>query len=201
MQGVTMNTGMNTVGGAQGEVDVDTTRGDFSDPLKQKGDFKRTGAADSVVDTKAATEAQRAAERNRQALKAREHHDSDDEDDDTAARVASMRFQDPLSGAGGAKSKGNAKAASKFSLGGGDPCAACGKSVGFADKKTAIGAIWHKDCFKCCHCNKILDSSNALDAGGKPCCKACHSRHHGPKGIGFGFMADTGLGADGKPAQ
>ncbi|KAL0273228.1 UNVERIFIED_CONTAM: hypothetical protein PYX00_005957 [Menopon gallinae] len=76
-------------------------------------------------------------------------------------------------------------------------CPKCGKSVYAAEEKVAGGLKWHKMCFKCGMCNKMLDSTNCAEHEGELYCKTCHARKYGPKGYGFGGGAgclsmDTG---------
>ncbi|VDM23569.1 unnamed protein product [Wuchereria bancrofti] len=76
-------------------------------------------------------------------------------------------------------------------------CPKCGKSVYAAEEMNAGGYKWHKFCFKCAMCNKLLDSTNCCEHQAELYCKQCHSRKYGPKGIGFGIGAgaltmDTG---------
>ncbi|KAH8250853.1 hypothetical protein KR038_003946 [Drosophila bunnanda] len=86
-------------------------------------------------------------------------------------------------------------------------CPKCKKSVYAAEEKVAAGQKWHKMCFKCGMCNKLLDSTNAAEHEGEVFCKVCHARKFGPKGYGFGGGAgclsmDTGahLGLTDQPA-
>ncbi|XP_063233355.1 muscle LIM protein Mlp84B isoform X2 [Bacillus rossius redtenbacheri] len=65
-------------------------------------------------------------------------------------------------------------------------CPKCGKSVYAAEEKVAGGLKWHKMCFKCGLCNKLLDSTNCAEHEGELFCKVCHARKFGPKGYGFG---------------
>merc|ERR1711862_507796 len=65
-------------------------------------------------------------------------------------------------------------------------CPVCGKSVYAAEERLAGGFKWHKGCFKCSMCNKMLDSTNNNVRDSKLFCKACYGRKYGPKGYGFG---------------
>ncbi|KAK7874520.1 hypothetical protein R5R35_001601 [Gryllus longicercus] len=65
-------------------------------------------------------------------------------------------------------------------------CPKCGKSVYAAEERVAGGLKWHKMCFKCGMCNKLLDSTNCSEHEGELFCKVCHARKYGPKGYGFG---------------
>uniref|UniRef100_A0A914E658 LIM zinc-binding domain-containing protein n=1 Tax=Acrobeloides nanus TaxID=290746 RepID=A0A914E658_9BILA len=76
-------------------------------------------------------------------------------------------------------------------------CPKCGKSVYAAEEMVAGGYKWHKFCFKCNMCNKLLDSMNCCEHQAELYCKQCHGRKYGPKGVGFGIGAgaltmDTG---------
>merc|ERR1712223_1855357 len=74
-------------------------------------------------------------------------------------------------------------------------CPKCGKSVYAAEERIAGGHKWHKGCFKCSMCNKLLDSTNCAEHDGALFCKTCHGRKFGPKGYGFGGGA-AGLTMD-----
>lgn len=41
--------------------------------------------------------------------------------------------------------------------GGGPKCPKCGKTVFFNEEVLAANQKWHKMCFKCTECNKMLD--------------------------------------------
>jgi len=81
-------------------------------------------------------------------------------------------------------------------------CPKCGKSVYAAEERVAANHKFHKGCFKCALCSKMLDSTNCAPHEEKDklpilYCKNCHAREHGPKGYGFGGGAgalsmDTG---------
>lgn len=76
-------------------------------------------------------------------------------------------------------------------------CPKCTKSVYAAEERLAGGYKFHKACFKCDMCNKMLESTNVAEHESKLYCKQCHGRKYGPKGYGFGGGAgalsmDTG---------
>ncbi|KAK6742461.1 hypothetical protein RB195_009996 [Necator americanus] len=68
-------------------------------------------------------------------------------------------------------------------------CPKCGKSVYAAEEMVAGGYKWHKFCFKCNMCNKLLDSCTVAPHDAELYCKQCHGRKYGPKGVGFGLGA------------
>ncbi|XP_076471018.1 cysteine and glycine-rich protein 1-like [Babylonia areolata] len=74
-------------------------------------------------------------------------------------------------------------------------CPKCGKSVYAAEERVAAGAKYHKFCFKCGMCNKMLDSTTVANHELDLYCKQCHGRKFGPKGYGFGGGAGA-LGMD-----
>ncbi|XP_052248930.1 cysteine and glycine-rich protein 1-like [Dreissena polymorpha] len=73
-----------------------------------------------------------------------------------------------------------------LSVGGGEICAACGKSVFFAEKIMGANKTYHKQCFRCAGCRKTLDSHTMTQREEDLFCKNCYSKHFGPKGFGFG---------------
>lgn len=52
-----------------------------------------------------------------------------------------------------------------------DKCKACDKTVHFIDIVTADGVSFHKNCFKCSHCNGLLVMSNYSSMDGVLYCK------------------------------
>ena len=77
-----------------------------------------------------------------------------------------------------------APAASKY--GGGDKCHRCGKTVYFAEAREGPNNLkYHKSCFTCLACNKVLDSTFS-ERQGDVYCKVCYGKEFGPKGFGFG---------------
>ncbi|XP_033645536.1 cysteine and glycine-rich protein 1-like isoform X2 [Asterias rubens] len=84
-----------------------------------------------------------------------------------------------------------------MSYGGGSKCPKCMKSVYSAEEApTPVqGHKFHKLCFRCEACNKMLDSVTVAEHELKLYCKQCHGKFFGPKGYGFGGGAGT-LGMD-----
>ena len=61
-------------------------------------------------------------------------------------------------------------------------CPACGKSVYAAEERLAGGFKWHKGCFKCSMCNKMLDSTNNNAKDNVLYCKVRIGKlHRGPE--------------------
>ncbi|KAI9008178.1 hypothetical protein BC832DRAFT_620299 [Gaertneriomyces semiglobifer] len=82
-----------------------------------------------------------------------------------------------LSSGGGAKVK----------YGGSDNCPRCGKAVYFAEQMLGpMGVKYHKMCFRCTECNKMLDSTTMAEKEGVIYCRPCHGKNFGPKGYGYG---------------
>jgi len=67
-------------------------------------------------------------------------------------------------------------------------CPRCDKNVYFAEEKQALGKSWHKLCFVCGNCRKLLDSGNITEHGGDMFCNSCYRKNFGPKGYGFGGL-------------
>ncbi|KJE93340.1 hypothetical protein CAOG_04145 [Capsaspora owczarzaki ATCC 30864] len=72
-------------------------------------------------------------------------------------------------------------------------CAACGKEVYFAEKKTSLGKEWHGPCLKCVECKKTLTCGAHSEHDGKPYCTTpCHMKLFGPGGYrGAGTSIDS----------
>jgi len=71
-------------------------------------------------------------------------------------------------------------------VGAGDICPRCEKKVYFAEQLIGPGSVkYHKTCFRCSECNKLLDSSTFVDnKEGTVFCRQCHGKKFGPK-VGF----------------
>eukprot|EP00096_Caligus_rogercresseyi_P005374 TRINITY_DN2072_c0_g1_i1.p1 TRINITY_DN2072_c0_g1~~TRINITY_DN2072_c0_g1_i1.p1 ORF type:complete len:218 (+),score=49.57 TRINITY_DN2072_c0_g1_i1:207-860(+) len=77
-------------------------------------------------------------------------------------------------------------------------CPRCSKNVYFAEEKQALGKSWHKLCFVCAKCKKLLDSGSITEHDGDMFCGSCYRKNFGPKGYGFGGGAGTLSMDDGK---
>ncbi len=85
----------------------------------------------------------------------------------------SPTMQQPSSGGGSA-------ASSKY--GGGDKCPRCNKTVYFAEAREGPNNIkYHKMCFNCVVCRKVVDST-FTERQGEIYCKSCYGKEYGPKG-------------------
>ncbi|KAG2177047.1 hypothetical protein INT43_007703 [Umbelopsis isabellina] len=72
-------------------------------------------------------------------------------------------------------------------FGGAPKCPRCDKFVYMAEQVLGPNSVYyHKLCFTCKECNKLLDSSTMAEREGQPYCKTCYNRMWGPKGYGSG---------------
>lgn len=77
-------------------------------------------------------------------------------------------------------------------------CAKCDKSVYKAEEIRAANKTFHKLCFKCNSCNKLLEPNILTEHQGDLYCKTCYARNFGPKGYGYSSGA-AGLSTEGSP--
>jgi cysteine/glycine-rich protein len=70
-------------------------------------------------------------------------------------------------------------------LGGGDKCAACHKTVYAAERIQAGSQLFHDNCLSCSVCHHAVSSVNMNDRDGKLFCQPCYAKQYGPKGYGF----------------
>jgi hypothetical protein len=68
-------------------------------------------------------------------------------------------------------------------------CATCNKRVYMAEEVRAANKTYHKLCFKCSCCSKLLEIKTLSDRQGELYCKNCYGKNFGPKGYGFGVGA------------
>lgn len=68
-------------------------------------------------------------------------------------------------------------------------CAKCQKSVYKAEEVRAANKMFHKLCFKCTSCNKLLEAKILNEHQGDLYCKNCYGKNFGPKGYGYGIGA------------
>ena len=95
-------------------------------------------------------------------------------------------------------------------------CPRCEKNVYFAEEVKALGNVYHKLCFSCSNCRKLLNPGSITEHDGQMFCKNCYGyvgepssidiivisihntnfrKKFGPKGYGFGGGA-AGLSKD-----
>eukprot|EP01134_Creolimax_fragrantissima_P005196 CFRG5196T1 len=67
-----------------------------------------------------------------------------------------------------------------------DKCGKCVKSVYPAEKIQVGGQPWHKQCFKCNTCDKMLSLGGECMKQQTPFCKTCYGKAYGAKGYGYG---------------
>eukprot|EP01099_Mayorella_cantabrigiensis_P002025 TRINITY_DN1882_c0_g1_i1.p1 TRINITY_DN1882_c0_g1~~TRINITY_DN1882_c0_g1_i1.p1 ORF type:complete len:549 (-),score=84.03 TRINITY_DN1882_c0_g1_i1:111-1757(-) len=65
-------------------------------------------------------------------------------------------------------------------------CPICNKSVFFNEKITALGKDYHKACFKCTECSKVLRGGEYSERDDNVYCKVCYGKLFSPAGYGFG---------------
>lgn len=70
-------------------------------------------------------------------------------------------------------------------------CPRCDKNVYFAEEVKGLGQVYHKLCFSCSACRKLLDSGSITEHDGQMFCSSCYRKNFGPKGYGFGGGAGT----------
>eukprot|EP00842_Homolaphlyctis_polyrhiza_P007033 jgi/Hompol1/919/HPOL_001053-RA len=103
----------------------------------------------------------------------------------SATQAAASSSTTPKPASAAPSSRPSSAAPGKY--GGADPCGKCAKAVYFAEQIMGPGNIkYHKMCFKCSTCNKLLDSSSAANKDTTLYCRPCHARQFGPKGFGIG---------------
>lgn len=62
-------------------------------------------------------------------------------------------------------------------LGGAPPCGVCGQRVYFNEERNFMAQKWHKKCFKCNQCSKVLESGLAnLDENNTLFCNPCYRK-------------------------
>ncbi|UJR24805.1 hypothetical protein I4U23_006180 [Adineta vaga] len=60
-------------------------------------------------------------------------------------------------------------------------CQQCFKTITVGKSVNYQGKIYHPDCFRCGHCEKIMYESKFYQADNKPCCRDCHEKYFTPK--------------------
>ncbi|XP_023345864.1 cysteine and glycine-rich protein 1 [Eurytemora carolleeae] len=80
-------------------------------------------------------------------------------------------------------------------------CQRCDKNVYFAEEVKGLGKSWHKLCFTCQACRKMLSSGSISEHDNQVFCNSCYRKNFGPKGYGFGVGSGTLSMDDGKGYQ
>ena len=62
-----------------------------------------------------------------------------------------------------------------------DICPTCSSKVYFAEQVFLGGYKYHKQCFKCCVCNKLVDSTTVNEKGAILYCKTCYQKTYGDR--------------------
>jgi len=70
-------------------------------------------------------------------------------------------------------------------------CPRCDKNVYFAEEVKGLGNVYHRLCFTCTNCRKMLDSGSITEHDNQMFCSSCYRKNFGPKGYGFGGGAGT----------
>eukprot|EP01133_Synstelium_polycarpum_P001073 gene1073-1216_t len=72
-----------------------------------------------------------------------------------------------------------------------DTCPTCTKKVYAAEWVLALDKHYHKLCFQCAHCHKLLEKGNFSENNGQPYCKTDYDRLFRMKGYGHGGVTDS----------
>ncbi|KAI6190324.1 hypothetical protein M3Y97_00105500 [Aphelenchoides bicaudatus] len=60
-------------------------------------------------------------------------------------------------------------------------CVKCSKAVYFAEQVESSGYLFHRSCFRCTGCKKLLNLGAHSQHKEDPYCNNCYSKTHGPK--------------------
>uniref|UniRef100_A0A6U6B4H4 LIM zinc-binding domain-containing protein n=1 Tax=Guillardia theta TaxID=55529 RepID=A0A6U6B4H4_GUITH len=110
-----------------------------------------------------------------------------EQSDALSSRVAGLSLREEKSES---RSPVTTPTATKYG-GGGDVCPRCKSTVYFAEAREGPDSIkYHKLCFVCAICKKLLDSTYSVRQG-ELFCKSCYGKEFGPKGFGVGSSLPT----------
>ena len=75
-------------------------------------------------------------------------------------------------------------------------CPRCEKNVYFAEEVKGLGNVYHKLCFSCSACRKLLDSGSITEHDNKMFCNSCYrsdsnSQQSGPCNQNISFLGRT----------
>ncbi|TNN13349.1 Cysteine and glycine-rich protein isoform 2 [Schistosoma japonicum] len=65
-------------------------------------------------------------------------------------------------------------------------CANCPDIVYANERIDAVGKVFHRLCFKCTDCQRLLDRGSACDHNREVFCQNCYTKNFGSKGIKAG---------------
>ncbi|KAL0280648.1 UNVERIFIED_CONTAM: hypothetical protein PYX00_001876 [Menopon gallinae] len=71
--------------------------------------------------------------------------------------------------------------------GGGWDCHRCGERVYHAERMLACGNAYHRSCFSCVNCKKLLGPRTYLETEMEIYCSQCHAKKCGLTGYGYGL--------------
>ena len=71
-------------------------------------------------------------------------------------------------------------------------CPRCDKNVYFAEEVKGLGQVYHKLCFSCSACRKLLDSGNITEHDGQMFCNSCYRWHSTLRNLRYSELSFTG---------
>jgi len=81
-------------------------------------------------------------------------------------------------------------------------CPKCNTSVYAAEEVMVSNNKYHRGCFKCYLCNKMLELQNVTPHDLELYCRACYGKKYGPKGVrGGGGVGATAAVVNFKEAE
>eukprot|EP00092_Neocalanus_flemingeri_P102521 GFUD01131141.1.p1 GENE.GFUD01131141.1~~GFUD01131141.1.p1 ORF type:complete len:100 (-),score=6.80 GFUD01131141.1:8-307(-) len=69
-------------------------------------------------------------------------------------------------------------------------CERCNKCVDFTEQVKVLGKVYHRLCFTCNECKKLLDPSLVGEDDSEMVCRSWYRKNFGPKGRKFGCGPD-----------
>lgn len=78
-------------------------------------------------------------------------------------------------------------------------CCVCAKITYKYEQHQALGRVWHKDCFKCNGCKKLLSLTVFAERSDQPYCLLCLRSHFGEQADASAASGETGLRQEAAP--